>query len=47
MRLFVTLSKRHSAGDSSVRWIKSSLSSYNGKCVELSGLTGALYRLEL
>jgi Domain of unknown function (DUF397) len=45
MRLFATLSKRHSAGDSSVRWIKSSLSSYNGNCVEVSGLTGDRIRV--
>jgi len=39
MRLFATLSNRRSAGDSSGTWIKSSLSGYNGNCVEVAGLT--------
>lgn len=38
--LFTILSYRYSASDSSVTWIKSSLSSYNGNCVEVAGLTG-------
>jgi hypothetical protein len=40
MRLFTLLSKRHSASDFSGTWIKSSLSAYNGNCVEVAGLTG-------
>ena len=40
MRLFTLLSNRHSASDSSGTWLKSSLSAYNGNCVEVAGLTG-------
>jgi hypothetical protein len=40
MRLSAILSSRRSAGDSSGPWIKSSLSGYNGDCVEVAGLTG-------
>jgi hypothetical protein len=39
MRLFITLSNRRSASGSSGTWIKSSLSGYNGNCVEVAGLT--------
>jgi len=39
MRLFTILSDRHSTNKSDGRWIKSSLSSYNGNCVEVAGLT--------
>jgi hypothetical protein len=38
--LFVILGYRYSARGSSGTWIKSSLSSYNGNCVEVAGLTG-------
>lgn len=37
--LFAILGNRYSASDSSGTWIKSSLSSYNGNCVEVAGLT--------
>jgi hypothetical protein len=40
MRLFARFNNRPSAGDSCGIWIKSSLSSYNGNCVEVHGLTG-------
>jgi len=36
---------RHSHGDSSTTWIKSSLSVYNGNCVEVAGLTGDRIRV--
>jgi Domain of unknown function (DUF397) len=39
MRLFAAWNTRHSRGDSSDIWIKSSLSGYNGNCVEVTGLT--------
>jgi hypothetical protein len=39
MRLFTVWSARRSGGDSSRTWIKSSLSAYNGNCVEVAGLT--------
>lgn len=39
MRLFTIRTKRHSDGDSSITWMKSSLSAYNGNCVEVAGLT--------
>ncbi len=45
MRLFAILSNRHSANNSSGTWIKSSLSSYNGNCVEVAGLTGGRIRV--
>jgi Domain of unknown function (DUF397) len=45
MRLFVILSNRRSAVDSCGTWIKSSLSSYNGNCVEVAGLTGDRIRV--
>lgn len=37
MRIFAI---RHSVDDSASAWIKSSLSAYNGNCVEVAGLTG-------
>ncbi len=43
--LFAILGNRHSAGDSSDTWIKSSLSGYNGNCVEVAGLTGDTIRV--
>jgi hypothetical protein len=45
MRLFALLSKRRSAGSSSYGWIKSTLSAYNGNCVEVAGLTGDIIRV--
>jgi hypothetical protein len=39
MQLFAILVNRLLAGDSCTTWIKSSLSSYNGNCVEVAGLT--------
>ena len=45
MRLFTKLSNWHSASDSSGIWIKSSLSAYNGNCVEVAGLTGDRIRV--
>ena len=38
--LVVILGNRYSVGDSSGTWMKSSLSAYNGNCVEVAGLTG-------
>jgi Domain of unknown function (DUF397) len=38
MRLFAVRGGRRSADDSSVVWVKSSLSTYNGNCVEVAGL---------
>jgi hypothetical protein len=40
MRLIAVLSNRRSANASYRTWIKSSLSAYNGNCVEVAGLTG-------
>jgi Domain of unknown function (DUF397) len=45
MRVFAVLSNRHSASDSTGTWMKSSLSSYNGNCVEVAGLTGDTIRV--
>ncbi len=45
MRLFASLSNRRSTGDSRGIWIKSSLSSYNGNCVEVTGLTSDRIRV--
>jgi hypothetical protein len=45
MRLFVIVSNRRSACDSSGKWIKSSLSAYNGNCVEVAGLAGDRIRV--
>jgi hypothetical protein len=44
MRLFAVLGGRRSAGDSGT-WIKSSLSTYNGNCVEVAGLTSDTIRV--
>lgn len=38
MRLFTIWGARQSGGDSAGTWIKSSLSAYNGNCVEVAGL---------
>lgn len=38
MRLFTILSNRRAADDSCGTWIKSSLSAYNGNCVEVADL---------
>lgn len=40
MQLFTLLGNRRSASDSSGKWMKSSLSAYNGNCVEVAGLAG-------
>lgn len=45
MRLFTPSSNRHSASDSITVWIKSSLSAYNGNCVEVAGLTDDTIRV--
>lgn len=38
MRLFAGWGARQSGNNSSPEWIKSSLSAYNGNCVEVAGL---------
>lgn len=38
MRLISILHKRHAVSNSSGIWIKSTLSAYNGDCVEVAGL---------
>lgn len=41
MRLFTGGDTKHQrSGNSPLSWIKSSLSVYNGNCVEVAGLTG-------
>ena len=45
MRLFTDRGGRQSGGDSSLTWKKSSLSGYNGNCVEVAGLTGDTIRV--
>jgi Domain of unknown function (DUF397) len=45
MRLFSVRGARRSLGDSPHTWIKSSLSAYNGNCVEVAGLTGDTIRV--
>lgn len=45
MRLFTILSNRHLDTDPSGIWRKSSLSAYNGNCVEVAGLTGDRIRV--
>jgi len=45
MRLFTLLGNRYSASDSSSRWQNSSLSAYNGTCVEVAGLTDDTIRV--
>ena len=45
MRILAVLSNRHSASDSTGTWTKSSLSSYNGNCVEVADLTGDTIRV--
>jgi hypothetical protein len=41
MRLFITRGNgSRLVGDASTEWVKSSLSYYNGNCVEVAGLTG-------
>jgi Domain of unknown function (DUF397) len=45
MRLFAVRGSRQSAGKSSGTWIKSSLSSYNGNCVQVQGLTTETIRV--
>jgi hypothetical protein len=42
MRFFAIGSNRYSAGGT---WIKSSLSAYNGNCVEVTGLTDDTIRV--
>jgi hypothetical protein len=44
MRLFAW-NGRNSRGDSAGTWIKSSLSAYNGNCVEVAGLTNDRIRV--
>ncbi|HEY3878679.1 MAG TPA: DUF397 domain-containing protein [Trebonia sp.] len=44
MRLFAVLGGRRPTGDSDT-WIKSSLSTYNGNCVEVQGLTSDTIRV--
>jgi hypothetical protein len=44
-RLFAVRNGRRSADDASETWIKSSLSSYNGNCVEVQGLAGDMIRV--
>jgi hypothetical protein len=39
MRLFGVRGGRRSVGNPSTVWIKSTLSTYNGNCVEVAGLT--------
>jgi hypothetical protein len=45
MRFFAVRGKRGSGIDSSGMWIKSSLSSYNGNCVEVAGLADDIIRV--
>lgn len=45
MRFFAAGRKRRSAGDTPGVWIKSSLSSYNGNCVEVAGLADDIIRV--
>lgn len=45
MRFVAVRRKRRSDGDSSGVWTKSSLSSYNGNCVEVAGLADDAIRV--
>lgn len=45
MKLFGIRSTRQSGDYSADTWIKSSLSAYNGNCVEVAGLTGDTIRV--
>jgi hypothetical protein len=45
MRFFPIRSNRRSTYDPCQTWIKSSLSAYNGNCVEIEGLTGDKIRV--
>jgi len=45
MRLFDILGARHPDDDSAGIWIKSSLSAYNGNCVEVAGLANDRIRV--
>ena len=45
MKLFFVRGTRRSLGDSPDTWIKSSLSAYNGNCVEVAGLTSDTIRV--
>jgi Domain of unknown function (DUF397) len=45
MRFVAVLRERRSGGDSPSMWIKSSLSSYNGNCVEVAGLADDIIRV--
>ncbi|MCW2893313.1 MAG: hypothetical protein QOG28_761 [Trebonia sp.] len=45
MRFFAVQSKGQAGGDSPGTWIKSSLSSYNGNCVEVAGLADDIIRV--
>jgi hypothetical protein len=45
MRLFAIRTPRHTDGDSTGIWTKSSLSAYNGNCVEVAGLTDERIRV--
>jgi hypothetical protein len=45
MRFFAVRGKWGSGGDSPGTWIKSSLSSYNGNCVEVVGLADDIIRV--
>ena len=45
MRLFAVRGGRRSAGDSLGPWVKSSLSTYNGNCVEVAGLADDTIRV--
>jgi len=45
MRPFATLRNRRWASESYSTWLKSSLSTHNGNCVEVAGLTGDTVRV--
>jgi hypothetical protein len=45
MGIFCTLINRPTCADSGTAWIKSSLSAYNGNCVQVAGLTGDRIRV--
>lgn len=45
MGFFAFRGARKSGSDSSGTWIKSSLSAYNGNCVEVAGLSGDTIRV--
>lgn len=45
MRFFAIRGARHLSGEPSGTWVKSSLSTYNGNCVEVAGLASDTIRV--